>query len=856
MSEADPGSQPVDLTNCDREPIHIPGSIQPFGFLIAVGSDWIVQRAANTEPFLGIEPRALLGRPLTDVILPTAIAKLRERVGLLRAEDAVERLFSLRLAEDGKKFDVAMHFSGKSVVIEGEPARGDQIEVSSMVRSMIARIQSADSMQSILREGARQMRLLTGFDRVMVYRFAPSGAGEVVAEALEPGVDSFLGLNFPASDIPRQARALYVRNIFRIIADIDDVPCPIEPVERAEALDLSLALFRSVSPIHVEYLRNMGVRASLSVSIVIEGKLWGLFACHHYSPRLPSFAERSAAELFGQMYSLMVESRLRAELNIYEDKARRVADRLMAAAAQDADRLGNAQWMGDLMLDAIPADGVGVFIDDRVSLSGLTPNEDQFLAIVDALNHREASQIFTTERLSTIVPEAAHYSERAAGILAIPISRRPRDYVVLFRAERLRSVRWAGSQDKDIEYGPNGPRLTPRKSFEEWSELVRGEAEPFSDAEIRVADALRSTLLEVVLRLTEAAAEDRRRANEQQKLLISELNHRVRNILALIRALMGQTGREAEDIASFIKTLDSRVQSLARAHDQLTADQWGPARLEQMIQTETEAYFKPDRQAVRLTGPDVAITPDGFTVLALVMHELVTNAAKYGALSDSGSVDVSWAVESDGALAIDWRESGGPAVMPPRRRGFGTTVIENSIPHELGGEAQTSYKTAGFEARFVIPARYVASSGARPAQTRKVAPRGEGGGELIAGKRVLLVEDSALIALDAEDSLREIGAKEVVLAASNTGAARLIEEGGIDFAVLDFNLGRENSTPTAERLADAGIPFVFASGYGGEGTIPDRFAKVPMVVKPYGTAQIERAFAELAARMNGQGESE
>ncbi|GGD36481.1 signal transduction histidine kinase [Croceicoccus pelagius] len=855
MNRPETGMDAVDLTNCDREPIHIPGNIQPIGFLIAVGADWMIQRAANTEPYLGIEPIGLLGRPLHDIFLPHALNSLRARVGSLRGDDAVERLFSVKLISDAKSFDVAIHFSGRSIIIECETARGDEIEVSSLVRSMITRIQSTETIENILREGARQVRLLTGFDRVMVYRFGHTGSGEVVAEALEPGIDSFLGLNFPASDIPKQARQLYLRNVFRIIADVNDEPKAIEPVTQTEPLDLSLSLFRAVSPIHVEYLKNMGVRASLSISIIIDGKLWGLFACHHYSPRLPSFAERSAAELFGQMFSLVLESRLRSEINAYEEKARRVADRLMAAAARDTDRLTDAQWMGDLVLDAIPADGVGVFVEDKISLSGLTPNEDQFRRLANVLNRGEASQIFTTNRISEILPEAEEYSSRAAGLLAVPISRRPRDYVVLFRGERLRSVRWAGNQEKEIEYGPNGARLTPRKSFEEWSELVRGEAVPFSEAEMRVADTLRSTLLEVVLRLTEAASEDRRRASEQQKLLISELNHRVRNILALIRALVGQTSREVDDVGAFINTLDSRIQSLARAHDQLTADQWGPARLEDLIATEAKAYFQEERQSVRMNGPDIAIMPDAFTVLALVIHELVTNAAKYGALSDSGSVDVNWDVGEDGALTIDWREIGGPAVMPPKRRGFGTTVIDNSIPHELGGEAQTFYKTAGFEGRFVIPGRYVVRS--RGKEIHKAVPANKAGGEaLITGKHVLLVEDSALIALDAEDSLRELGAAEVYLAANNGNAAKVLEERQIDLAVLDFNLGRENSSPTAEKLMNAGIPFIFASGYGGEDVMPERFQHVPMIVKPYGTEQMGQALAELAVQKNPEAGSD
>ncbi|WP_239805099.1 HWE histidine kinase domain-containing protein [Croceicoccus hydrothermalis] len=836
----------VDLTNCDREPIHILGAIQPFGFLLATSADWIVQRAANTAPFLGKDTDALIGETLTDIFMPFAIKQIRRRVVMLRTEDAVERIFSLQLREDDRKFDVAVHFSGDQLIIECEPATGDELEVSSTVRSMIQRIDGAPTLNALLRDGARQCRMLTGFDRVMVYRFAESGSGEVVAEALENGIDSFMGLNFPATDIPQQARRLYVRNTFRIICDVNEPSVAIEPRDQP-AVDLSLSLLRAVSPIHIEYLKNMGVSASLSISIIVDGRLWGLFACHHHEPRLPSFAERSAAELFGLMFSLVLERKLRAEEMAYEDEARKVSNRLMSAAARDNDRLYDADWIGEIMLDAIPADGVGVMVDGEVSISGMTPSEEQFRQLIGALNQNSKSEVITTTRISEILDEAREYEGRAAGMLAVPISRRPRDYVVMFRAEQLRSVRWAGNAEKSVEYGPNGPRLTPRKSFEEWSELVRGEARPFTPAQIRIANSLRTTLLEVVLRLTEAASEERRQAGEQKNLLIAELNHRVRNILALIRALVGQTGREADDIHSFTRTLDSRIQSLARAHDQLTADQWGPAHLRDLITTEASAYLHGQAERIEMVGPEVTITPDGFTVMALVVHELTTNSTKYGALSDSGKVCVEWRIEDDGALLVDWVEKGGPAVMPPKRRGFGTTIICDSIPHELGGDAEVHYRTAGLEAQFRIPARYV--DNAEPSRQGPARPSysSDAGRANIAGKRILLVEDSALIALDAEDKLIDLGASEVVLAASNKAALRAIEADGIDIAMLDFNLGRETSTPTAERLRDAKIPFIFASGYGGEDTVPVEFRGVPMVVKPYAADQILQGFAQLGS---------
>jgi len=836
----------VDITNCDREPIHLLGRIQPFGFLMALSADWLVSRVSdNIGEFLDVDPAGIIGKPITGVLLPEAIHAIRNRITMLRGPDTVERLFSVQLAEGRPHFDVAVHFAGHTVVIEAEPAANDEIEAATLVRSMIARLAQTETMASFLREGARQVRALTGFDRVMVYRFDATGSGEVVAEALRPGVDSFIGLHYPATDIPAQARALYLRNIFRIIADVRAEPVAVRPAldPHGEALDQSLSVLRAVSPIHIEYLRNMGVDASLSISIIVGGKLWGLFACHHYAPRLPSFAQRSASELFGQMFSMMLESRERSEAAEYETRARMVSDRLMAAVAQDGDLLSDAQWLGEIIFDTIPADGVAVSIDDAISISGLAPDSRQFGDIVEVLNRTAASKVFTTDSISSLLPSAERYANRASGMLAIPLSRRPRDYVVLFRAEQLRSVRWAGSQEKQVEYGPNGPRLTPRKSFEEWSELVKGKAVPFTAAELRVAETLRTALLEVVLRLADSAGQERRRAHEQQELLIAELNHRVRNILSLIRGLISQTRQNSLTTEAFIETLDDRVQALARAHDQITADRWGPASLIDLIETESGAYLATKRDRIKLTGPNVLVEPTAFTVLALVFHELMTNAAKYGALVDGGVVSIDWRVDEDGSLLINWRESGGPPVTAPTRRGFGSTIIERSIPYDLGGNADIQYRLNGLEAEFCVPSRFVAHVlPDRPEQVSQ-AVKVDKVRLLLDGLDVLLVEDSMIIALDGEDALRDLGARRVYTAASVGRASTILDQEALDFAVLDFNLGDETSLTVADLLLARGIPFVFATGYGDGLEVPERFAAIGIVKKPYGIDSLARIIA-------------
>jgi light-regulated signal transduction histidine kinase (bacteriophytochrome) len=288
------GAHPqVDLTNCDREPIHILGAIQPIGFLIAVSSDWMVIRVSrNISRFLGTSAEELLGRPLLEILPPGAVHGLRNRVAMLRGPDSVERIFGCTLIDGHQPYDVAVHMSAGQILIEAEPgAGGEHGDVTGTVRSMIARLDQAETMAAFFNEGARQVRALSGFDRVMVYRFAADGSGEVVAESARAGIGSFLGLRYPTTDIPAQARELYTRNLLRIITDVDAEPVPIVPQrdENGAPLDLSLSVLRAVSPIHIEYLKNMGVGASMSISILVEGQLWGLFACHHYSPRCPSF---------------------------------------------------------------------------------------------------------------------------------------------------------------------------------------------------------------------------------------------------------------------------------------------------------------------------------------------------------------------------------------------------------------------------------------------------------------------------------------------------------------------------------------------------------------------------------------
>lgn len=435
-------------------------------------------------------------------------------------------------------------------------------------------------------------------------------------------------------------------------------------------------------------------------------------------------------------------------------------------------------------------------------------------------------------------------------MLAIPISAEPDGYVMLFRRPRIELVTWAGNPHKpaDVRAGGGGgaETLSPRASFAAWREEVRDRAEPFTAAEQSVGETLRVSLIEVVLRLAGAAVAERLRASRRQEVLIAELNHRVRNILSLINGLVRRSADPAVSLSTYIDLLEGRILALARAHDQITQDNWGPAPIRQLFEAEAGPNVAAKR--MMLSGPAVLLEPLAFSTLSLVVHEMATNSVKYGALSGDGlsgdgRVEVDWAIDAAGDLALRWRERGGPAVAAPRRQGLGTTIIEQSIPHELGGQATLAYEPGGLEAAFMIPSRHFrAADPAGPGQQEASPPASTAAadGAVLAGP-VLLVEDSLLVAIHVEDILTQLGATHVATAA--TVAAALAELAAVRpiVAVLDVNLGSEDSLPVADRLHAAGVPYLFATGYGEKLALPAPHTGTPILQKPYNKANLAAA---------------
>ena len=505
-----------DLLGCADEPIRIPGAVQPHGALLACsGADpEVVVASANAA--------ALLGRPVAGARLADLLGA--GRAALLTDGD-LAALNPVRVRLGARSFDVVTHRVDGLLVTEWEPTDDAHDAGTAWHRrlpSTLSRLQSASDLGALCDVLAAQVRELTGFDRVMVYRFDADWNGEVVAEQRRDDLEPFLGLRFPASDIPAQARALYLRSWLRLIPDARYEPVPLVPDRNpldGRPLDLGGAGLRSVSPVHLEYLANMGVVASMSVSLVDEDRLWGLIAGHHYaSPHRPSSTDRVAAEFLGRTASLLLRTKVDAgEAQRVLEVAERSA-RLVESLGRTPRRPAQALLTGaTTALDLLPAGGAAVRLDGRLHLLGATPPADRVAALLDALPPDATT---ATDAVLTVVPDGTDLVPTASGVLAVPVP--GGGGLAWFRPETVREVRWGGDPStSQIVDGRFGPRLSPRRSFAAWTQQVRATSAPWRAHEIAAAERLARHLADVASRRAED--ESRLAAALQRTLLLERL---------------------------------------------------------------------------------------------------------------------------------------------------------------------------------------------------------------------------------------------------------------------------------------------------------------------------------------------
>ncbi len=510
------GSPPfgeADLSNCDRELIHLAGSIQPHGVLLVVSEPkfLIVQASTNAESVLGKSAQSLLDQPLE--ILGSEMAT---RVRQLAAAQSLTELtpFRCRLSRSER----AVHMEGALhrvapglLVVEMESldpsnAPGVAVNVDSerllqQVTRAVQRFSAASSIGVLADTVVSCLRDMTGYDRVMVYQFDPDGHGQIIAEARDPRLESLLGHHYPASDIPQRARELYLRNRVRVLVDVHYEPSSLVPRSLAGVeLDMSLCYLRSMSPLHLQYLKNMGVTATLVVSLIREGQLWGLIACHHYRPRNLRFGVRASCELLAEVISTRIGAIENYALAQVAVMVRRLEQRLLEATSTDGDWQQALFRSPRTLLQPLTATGAALFYEDEILTSGEVPSTPALRELLQWVDRQPSTAPFACSSVGHAYPSLDSITPTASGVLAVKLSASRPDYLMWFRKEQLSTVTWAGDPTKPI-IGNDPLELSPRRSFAAWSEIVRGTAVPWSSTDVSLARALGESLVDIILQI-------------------------------------------------------------------------------------------------------------------------------------------------------------------------------------------------------------------------------------------------------------------------------------------------------------------------------------------------------------------
>ncbi|KAF1049537.1 GAF domain-containing protein [Xylophilus sp.] len=713
------GADAVTLENCDREPIHIPGAIQPHGALLAFDGEGILtHRSENAAELLGdalpvlgerLSPAHFGGHARIHAALADGLALAGQGGG-----EAVPLVSEVH--HQGRTLELIVHTHAGAVIAEFEtwPEGADDLAAFAFkAHRGMDRLRRLRTVDALLAAAVEEVRQLTGFDRVMAYRFRHGDSGDVVAESRIDALEPFLNRRYPASDIPAQARRLYIANTLRLIGDVEAVPVAVLAApDRAAPLDMSYSVLRSVSPVHIEYLTNMGVGASMSVSIVVNGRLWGMLACHHMTPRRVHYSVRMACDVLAQFLAANIRAVTDRERARRLDEAAALRSRLVGRVLHADDVLGAMSAAAQEIQDLFQAHALLLSDDGRQAVHGPV-DATVARSLLQWLNREVAptqDRLIQAHTLDLLPPALRSQLGSWCGLMALRFDQAGESWMVLLRREQIETIQWGGRPEKVYVSGPRGPRLTPRGSFDAWKETVRDAAVPWSETEVEIAHRF----LDELLRATAARTAEIARARSHLFAILSQNLSDPLQSLAQAASVLDDGGSVGDAaISERIQASSSRMQRLvAQVLDISRLQNGGGLALQPReadwsavvndVVKEAQAAF-PGTRFIREIPREFGAVVD-VDRIRQVVSSLVQNAGRHGAADEPVLVQL---YERDGHAVLDVSNVGEPIAAelepllfdPVRRqsvlsnqRGMGLGLyIAHAVVEGHGGSLQYNY---------------------------------------------------------------------------------------------------------------------------------------------------------------------
>lgn len=501
-----------DSTFCGSIPLNFINQVQPHGVLLVLNKDHfnVLQVSENAEQFLKLPAGDIVGQDLSHFIGDEQQKEFVQKVQRQAVSNQYSHTLSWSTGEEEKQFLAIVHPREDYLLMELEEiADGRQansfVSIYEEISYVIAALKKAENLQALGQIASTELKKLSGFDRVMLYQFDQQWNGTVVAEAMEEGMNSYLGLRFPASDVPKPARDLYSRTPYRIIPDVQAKPVKLYPVVNPDSnslTDIADCILRGVPLVHIEYLQNMGVAASMSTPVIVDNRLWGLISCHHSQPKPVSFEARSSFEIISgiisaQLSALEKEESFTYRTELYKTELKLVEQLYTKKSIQEA-LFEKPSYLTDLF----GVSGLVLVLGKNYETAGEVPGSSMVKNLVKWLSRYNKEKVFTTDSLPRIFEEAEEYRHVASGLIALQITA-GKSYLLGFRPEVIRSVHWGGNPNEAIQFEENEKQYHPRNSFKIWKEQLEYSSEAWQPELLETARNVRTAILEKIIRENE-----------------------------------------------------------------------------------------------------------------------------------------------------------------------------------------------------------------------------------------------------------------------------------------------------------------------------------------------------------------